>query len=230
MKGLAGGVNRWWGGLASAQRLALVAWIGLLLVVGGLWLRGGSALVLLAAARDGLQGLPLGVTVLGYLVVSLVRPLLLFPATPWLLAAGFLFEPATALVVGYLATNGAALVGWATARWLGRGLVPPRVGEWLAMGGRPLLLVAGMRVANAPFDAVSFGCGAAGVPWGPFLAGSLLGSVPGIALLVLLGGSLGLSWPQGQRLLALGIALLLLGLLLAWRWWAARNTARGETR
>jgi uncharacterized membrane protein YdjX (TVP38/TMEM64 family) len=51
--------------------------------------------------------------VLAFLVPSIVRPLVLFPATLLTVAAGLLFGPVLGVMVAVTGANAAAMVGWA---------------------------------------------------------------------------------------------------------------------
>ena len=85
---------------------------------------------------------------------------------------------------------------------------------------RPGRTVFLLRLAGAaPGDLFSFYLGAAGVPWGAYLAGGALGSFPRVTASTLLGAAL---WEFGSPRFFLsllpGAALTLLSLLL-WRLW-----------
>jgi len=146
-----------------------------------------------AAVRDSIESLrasPLGIA--GVLAAFVVLATLGFPVTVLLAAIGATFEPALALP---LATAGVTASAWiafgvgrafpaASRRRTGRRL--QRIGERFA--GRGVLAIALLRnVPIAPFALVNVGCGTARVSLRVFLAGTLLGMLPGIVLLGIFG-------------------------------------------
>jgi len=151
--------------------------------------------------------------------LHLVRPLTFLPTSLLVLLAGLYFDFWTGLVVS--AVGG--MLGMSFAYFLGRALGH----EWvqrkyprkqhliqsLAPSGWPFLAMVRM-VPLFPADVVSFSCGACGIPFKMYFAGSSLGSLPGLIFVLTLGagfrnGLLTLLIPMG-----LGVALLS---YLAWR-------------
>jgi uncharacterized membrane protein YdjX (TVP38/TMEM64 family) len=122
-----------------------------------------------------------------FILANAVRPFLLFPAMVLAVAGGLAFGPlaGTAYLVAGTAL-GAALV-FAAARLLGRGLPGIRPPAWLPLaaldarcarhGFRTVLL---LRLAPVlPWDAVSVLAGLSRVRFRPYLAATVLGSLPG---------------------------------------------------
>ena len=147
-----------------------------------------------------------------------------FPLAALEAAGGLLFPLPAALAVnaaGVLAAQtGPYLLGRRRPADLGAILAHrPRLAAALPAGspGRTVFL---LRLAGAaPGDLVSLLLGSAGVPWGAYLLGGTLGSLPRVASATVLGAAL---WDFGSPrfLLALlpGAALTALSLLL-WRRW-----------
>lgn len=146
-----------------------------------------------------------------------------FPLAALEAAGGLLFPFPAALAVNL----GGVLLAQTTPYLLGRRQQAELESlcarwPWLAAGpgvhpGRTVFL---LRLAGAaPGDLVSMYLGAAGVPWGAYLAGGALGSLPRVASSTLLGAAL---WEIGSPRFFLsllpGAALTLLSLLL-WRHW-----------
>jgi uncharacterized membrane protein YdjX (TVP38/TMEM64 family) len=119
------------------------------------------------------------------------------PRTVFTLAAGLLLGTVTGTVVALAATGVSAVLGFGLARWLGRGLltrtldrsVVRTVNNRLAEGG--WLGVASLRlIPVVPFSALNYCCGVSAVRFRPYLAGSVLGSLPGTMAVVIFGDSL----------------------------------------
>lgn len=165
-----------------------------------------AVVALLAAAW---RFTPLGEYVTLERIVALARSVRELPAAPLVVVgayvvAGLLVVPLTLLVVATTIAFGpftgaayalagaltSALVGYAIGRKIGREALGRRAGRALAAidarvaGG--VLSVATLRLMPiAPFALVNLVAGAAQLRVGTFLAGSLLGFVPGIALIAL---------------------------------------------
>lgn len=122
-----------------------------------------------------------------YILANAVRPFFLFPAMVLAVAGGLAFGPLAGTVYLVLGTAlGAALV-FAAARLLGRDWFVRSRPAWLPLeklddraarhGFRTVLL---LRLAPVlPWDAVSVLAGLSPVRFRPYLAATLLGSVPG---------------------------------------------------
>ncbi|HEX3787816.1 MAG TPA: TVP38/TMEM64 family protein [Pseudonocardiaceae bacterium] len=126
---------------------------------------------------------------LAYAVLT-IAPL---PRTVFTVAAGLLLGTVTGTVVAITATAVSALLGFALARSVGRGLVARHldrtavraVNDRLADGG--WLAVASLRlIPVVPFAPLNYCCGIASVRLRPYLVGSVLGSLPGTIAVVAL--------------------------------------------
>lgn len=136
-----------------------------------------------------------------YVVVT-IAPV---PRTVFSLASGLLLGPVLGVTVAMAATALSALLGFSLARWAGRGLVARHldraavraVDERLAGGG--WLAVASLRlIPLIPFTPMNYCCGVSSVRLGPFLAGTVIGSLPGTTAVVIIGDGLtGFSNPTG---------------------------------
>jgi uncharacterized membrane protein YdjX (TVP38/TMEM64 family) len=131
--------------------------------------------------------------VLAFLLLSVVRPLVLFPATLLTLAAGLLFGPIVGVIVAAAGANAAAMVGWAVARYLapsgvssGRAIVQSWSDRLHRNSFEAVLL---MRLLFLPYDLVNYGCGLLKVKWRPFILATAIGSLPGTIAFVLAGAS-----------------------------------------
>ncbi|GAB3577206.1 TVP38/TMEM64 family protein [Amycolatopsis endophytica] len=119
------------------------------------------------------------------------------PRTVFNLAAGLLLGDALGIVVAITATAISGALGFGLARWAGRDLVARHlertvvraVDERLAGGG--VLAVASLRlIPLVPFAPLGYCCGILSVRFGPYLAGTVLGSLPGTIAVVVLGDAL----------------------------------------
>lgn len=130
-----------------------------------------------------------------FVAVYLVRPLLLFPATVLTVAAGLVFGPVAGTALVVVAANASALVaygvGWSLGRAPGDGDVDGLVSRWSARLRRSSFeTVLVMRLLFLPYDLVNYASGMLRVRWGPFLAATAIGSLPGTVSFVLLGASI----------------------------------------
>ena len=154
----------------------------------------------------------------------------LVPGTVLNASAGALFGVAVGtLAVLAGATAGAAL-SFALARALGRPAVARLAGTGrLArldayLSRRAFESVLFLRVASVfPFGAVNYGAGVAGVRFGPYIAGTALGIVPGTLVYTGLGDAL--REPGSPLVWIAPVGLIVLS---AFSWWAAR-LARSRT-
>ncbi len=122
-----------------------------------------------------------------YILANAVRPFLFFPALVLAVAGGLAFGPLVGTVYLVLGTAlGAALV-FAAARLLGRGWFERARPAWLPLAGRDahfagrgFRTILLLRLAPIlPWDAVSVLAGLSAVRFRPYLAATVLGSLPG---------------------------------------------------
>jgi uncharacterized membrane protein YdjX (TVP38/TMEM64 family) len=141
-------------------------------------------------------------TPLLFLLVYAVLTVAPIPRTVFSLAAGLLLGNGLGIVIAMLATATSAALGFLLARLLGRGLVTRHlhrgavrsVNDRLTGGG--VLAVTSLRLIPViPFAPLSYCCGMSSIRMAPYLAGTVLGSLPGTAAVVLLGDALTGSTP-----------------------------------
>lgn len=140
------------------------------------------------------------------------------PRTVFNLAAGMLLGTVAGIAVAIISTAISGLLGFGLARLLGRDLVSRHlqgkavrtVDERLAGGG--ILAVASLRlIPVVPFAPFGYCCGILSVRPLPYLAGTVLGSLPGTIAVVVLGDTLTGGTPPA--LLACYLAFALVGAL-----------------
>ncbi len=149
-----------------------------------------------AALREWVTGAGVAAPLLmfaAYVVATLVP----IPRTVFSLASGLLLGPVVGVAVALTATAVSALLSFALARTVGRRLVARHlelarvraVDERLTGGG--WLAVASLRIIPAiPFLPTNYACGLSSVRARPYLAGTMIGSLPGTAAAVALGDTL----------------------------------------
>ncbi len=162
--------------------------------------------------RSGLLGpvLAVGSFVVGNLV--------LLPLTVLVLQVGAVFGPGLGAAYALLAAMTSAAAAYGVGRavssrldGIGVGKVRARLEPFLRRHG--LLAVIAMRlVPLAPFTVVNLAAGAAGISFSQYMLGSLVGMVPGILALTLLGGHLmsAVLSPRPEVLVPLGAAVVAL--------------------
>ncbi|MFD4252565.1 TVP38/TMEM64 family protein [Amycolatopsis thermoflava] len=137
------------------------------------------------------------VTALVFLAAYSVLTVAPIPRTVFNLAAGLLLGDVLGIVVAITATAVSGALGFGLARLVGRDLVSRHlerkvvraVDERLADGG--VLAVASLRlIPLVPFAPLGYCCGILSVRFRPYLAGTVLGSLPGTVAVVVLGDAL----------------------------------------
>jgi uncharacterized membrane protein YdjX (TVP38/TMEM64 family) len=152
-----------------------------------------------------------------------LRPLLLFPALWLTLLAGSVFGLWLGMLYTIIGQNLSAALAYWLGRWLELDLedggLLARWQHTLREQGFTTVLI--LRVVYSPFDLVSIACGVMAVPWWPYAAGTLVGTLPSIATVVSVGASIDthvlLNQPEQLSLFDLldGRQLLISGVLFA---------------
>lgn len=127
------------------------------------------------------------------LALYLVRPLLAWPISALSILLGYLFGP-VAIPVALVGAVVTTLPAYSIARHVGHdaGLLA-RVGDAGTLVRETtgdLRGVIAVRLAPLPTDPVSYAAGLAGVPLGPYVAGTALGEFPWVVATVLFGASM----------------------------------------
>lgn len=131
-----------------------------------------------------------------YIALHAMRPFTLLPVTPFTIAGGFIFGHAYGLLLAMLGTTSAAMITFAISRYLFRDYVKKRLaGKYVGLddrlNGQGILIVAVMRMVPViPYDAVGYLAGVSSIGFVEYLLGTLLGELPGVFVLTMLGSSL----------------------------------------
>jgi uncharacterized membrane protein YdjX (TVP38/TMEM64 family) len=130
--------------------------------------------------------------VAAFLLVSILRPFVLFPATLLTMAAGLLFGPVAGVVVAAAGANASAMVGHTVGSAFTADVERDgRLAGWRsALRSNSFESILLMRLVFLPYDLVNYAAGYLGVARVPFLAATAIGSLPGTVSFVLLGASL----------------------------------------
>ncbi|MGQ0840385.1 TVP38/TMEM64 family protein [Actinokineospora sp.] len=130
---------------------------------------------------------------LAYAVLT-VAPI---PRTVFSLSAGLLLGEAVGVVVAMVATGLSAALAFALARTLGRRWVERHlertvvraVNDRLSGGGTPGVISLRL-IPMIPFAPLNYCCGLSAIRFRSYLVGTLIGSLPGTAAVVILGDAL----------------------------------------
>lgn len=220
--------------------IALVAWLALLV---GYWAYTRATqttpLATVQLLVDFLATSTLGIVV--YILLYMLRPLILFPATLLTLAAGYVYGPVFGVLIVIVASNLSSMVAYLVGRFFGAGIIGKAEGtgvlsqytDRLRRNSFETVLV--LRFLFLPYDLVSYFSGFLRVHWPAFLAATVLGSIPGTISFILFGaafeGGFTGEVPRlntGSLLLAGSMFVLSLGLSRWFRWREARRTAQAE--
>lgn len=145
-----------------------------------------------------------------------------FPLTALYLASGVIFPLWAALLVNLLGLALCATLPYLAGRFTGRGLVAeiskryPKLGRAVALGGSNEVFLSYLlrAVGVIPGDVASAFLGAAGIGYGRYLAGSLLGYLPAMLVQTLMGANM--DDPLAPSFLGLFVLTILLSLAAGW--------------
>ncbi len=171
-----------------------------------------------------------------FVVAYAARPLIAFPGSLMTVLAGVIFGPIWGTLLVVVGSNASTVVTYAAGRFLGSerdprssGLITRQVER---ARRRPLVSTMVMRLLYLPFDPVGWVAGFARLRFWPFLAGSAIGTLPGIISFVGFGASIdavGADQPSlDVRLLGASIVLAIAGILLS-RWLTTHTNEPTET-
>jgi phospholipase D1/2 len=151
------------------------------------------------------------------LVVYVVGSFIVFPVTALIAATGVALGPVSGMIWATAGCLLAATINYCCARRVSTEALDNWTGGWLRkLGGRLehggiVSVMVARNIPVAPFTVVNVVAGAARIPFGDYMVGTLLGLGPTIAALTILGDRLRGAWDDPTAssivLLALAIAL-----------------------
>ncbi len=160
-----------------------------------------------------------------FILIYVLRPLLLFPATLLTIAAGFVFGPILGVVLITIGSNASALLAYAIGRFFGQGFLGEGKSGGIVqrytvrMRDHSFETVFIMRLLFLPYDLVNYLAGFLRIRWLPFIVATALGALPGTLAFTLFGASIGAfdggSPALNPRVLAASVAIFLASLGLS---------------
>ena len=209
----------------GAKLVALLFWLSLLV---GYWVYSQQNDLTLAESLRQVAGWLTGSwygPVL-YIVIYVLRPLLLFPATIVSLLSGFLFGPILGVVYTVIGSNSSAMLAYGVGRYFGQGVLDAEQSSGLIQKYAQRLrensfeAVLVMRLIFLPYDLVHYIAGFLKIDWRAFLLATIIGSIPGTISIVLLGSSFGtldelLAGEVSLNPVALAVSIILIVVSLA---------------
>lgn len=154
---------------------------------------------------------------------------IVFPLLVLQLAVGILFSPGVAVAVNFLGVG----VSYCIPYWMGRGSREETVGRLAKKYPKVAEIIAAQQkgdffisfllrtIVGLPGDVVSMYLGASGIPFAPYLCGSLLGVLPSVLMTTLMGVSI--KQPSSPRFLLSVAGNVLLPVLSLGGYWLYRK-------
>lgn len=218
--------------LTKERLLAGIAWVS---VIGIYWWYTSShnltAVELMKRVIGFLAGNPFGVLL--YILLYVIRPLFIFPATLVTMAAGYLYGPFLGILFAIIASNLSSLGAYSIGRFFGSELIDQfcrydlvnRYATRLRNNSFETSLT--LRFLFLPYDLVSYFSGFLKIDWRGFLLATILGSIPGTISFTLIGATLDGEFSVAKTSLNLNL-IILSGLMFAMsillsRWFRKRE-------
>ena len=201
-----------------AQKFALLGVLAAILLLASLWnvttLSEYTDVERMEAVFKQITGSPWTPVLVALIYVF--ASLLLFPITVLLILTSVVFDPLTAVVYAIIGTTLGALTTYGIGAWGGRKLVHRLMGHRLTaisqrVARKGIIAVVALRVTPiAPFSLINMVAGATHIRLTDFIVGTVLGLLPSVILLTMVGDGLwsALSDPTPAR-----IGLLVLGII-----------------
>lgn len=179
----------------KSKIIALVAWA--LLLAGYWWYTSANGLTPMQAMQLLVQFVgesPYGLLV--YVLVYMIRPVFLFPATLVTMTATYLYGPVQGIAYALVASNLSTLVAYLIGRFFGSGFLHnieqnKTVGLYADRLRRESFQTTMiLRFLFLPYDLVSYFSGFLHIDLGWFMLATVLGSIPGTISFGMLGASI----------------------------------------
>ncbi|SFS72316.1 TVP38/TMEM64 family protein [Marininema halotolerans] len=130
-----------------------------------------------------------------YLLMHIVRPLFLVPATVLAVASGITFGPWWGTLLDASGSLAGAMVAFSLARWLGKETVSRWLNQfthwerWMVDEGFRTIVISRL-IPFLPFDAISYGAGFSNIKVNDYFWATVIGILPGAFVFNVLGYSL----------------------------------------
>ncbi len=178
-----------------SKTIALVAWA--LLLIGYWWYTTANGLTpvqTMQALIDFVSESPYGFPI--YVLVYMIRPVFLFPATLVTMTATYLYGPVQGIAYALIASNLSTMVAFMIGRFFGSGFLQNveknalvgKYAERLRKESFQTTLV--LRFLFLPYDLVSYFSGFLNIDLRWFMLATVLGSIPGTISFGMLGASI----------------------------------------
>jgi len=179
----------------KSKIIALVAWA--LLLIGYWWYTSANGLTpmqtmqaLVNFVSESPYGFPL------YVLVYMIRPIFLFPATLVTMTATYLYGPVQGIAYALVASNLSSMIAYFIGKFFGGGFlqninennVLGKYANRLRKDGFQTTLI--LRFLFLPYDLVSYFSGFLHIDLGWFMLATVLGSIPGTISFGMLGASI----------------------------------------
>lgn len=179
----------------KSKRLALTAWA--LALIGYWWYSAANGLTPMQAMQTLINFVsvsPYGFPI--YVLVYMIRPVFLFPATLVTMTATYLYGPVRGIAYALVASNLSSMIAYFIGRFFGSGFlqnldetnVVGRYAKRLRADGFQTTLI--LRFLFLPYDLVSYFSGFLHIDLRAFMLATILGSIPGTISFGMLGASI----------------------------------------
>lgn len=179
----------------KSKVIAMIAWA--ILLVGYWWYTTANGLTpmetmqaLIQFVSDSSYGFPL------YVLVYMIRPIFLFPATLVTMTATYLYGPVRGITYAMIASNLSSMIAYFIGRFFGSGFLQnieqnKTVGIYADRLRRESFQTTMiLRFLFLPYDLVSYFSGFLRIDLGWFMLATVLGSIPGTISFGMLGASI----------------------------------------
>lgn len=179
----------------KSKIIALIAWV--LLLIGYWWYTSANGLTPMQTMQDLINFVsesPYGFPI--YVLVYMIRPVFLFPATLVTMTATYLYGPVQGIAYALIASNLSTMVAYLIGRFFGSGFlkniernaVIGKYADRLRQDGFQTTLI--LRFLFLPYDLVSYFSGFLHIDMRAFMLATVLGSIPGTISFGMLGASI----------------------------------------
>ncbi|MDD2921038.1 MAG: TVP38/TMEM64 family protein [Anaerolineales bacterium] len=179
----------------TSKIIALIAWA--LLLIGYWWYTSANGLTPMQTMQDLINFVsesPYGFPI--YVLVYMIRPVFLFPATLVTMTATYLYGPVQGIAYALVASNLSTMVAYFIGRFFGSGFLRNieqnktigKYAERLRQDGFQTTLI--LRFLFLPYDLVSYFSGFLNIDLRWFMLATVLGSIPGTISFGMLGASI----------------------------------------